>query len=89
MNDENIHLYDTFNETKASIVERSILTVKTKMWRYFTANKTMRYTSMLPDLLYAYNHSVHHGIKLKLALVNSENENRVWHVLVDKDLDLI
>ena len=44
---------------------------------------------MLPDLLYAYNHSVHHGIKLKLALVNSENENRVWHVLVDKDLDLI
>ena len=41
--------------------------LKTKMWAYFTANKTTRYI-VLQDLLYTYNHSVHH----------SENENRAW-----------
>ena len=35
--EENIELYNTYNETKASIVERLIRTLKTKMWRYFTA----------------------------------------------------
>ena len=55
MDDEGIHLYNTFNETKASIVEWLICTFKTKMWRYFTAKKTMNYIDMLPDLVYAYN----------------------------------
>ena len=43
MKDEDIELYNTYNETKASIVERLIHTLKTKMWRYFPAKKTMRY----------------------------------------------
>ena len=41
MKEEDIELYNTYNETKASIVERLIRTVKTKMWRYFIAKKTM------------------------------------------------
>ena len=53
MTEENITLLNTFNETKASIVERLIRTLKAKMWRYFTANKTMRYIDMLPDLMYS------------------------------------
>jgi hypothetical protein len=32
---EDIELYNTYNETKASIVERLIRTLKTKMWRFF------------------------------------------------------
>ena len=59
MQNEDIELYNTYNETKASIVERLIRTLKTKMWRYFTANKTMRYIDILPDLVYSYNFSVH------------------------------
>ena len=51
MKEEDIELYNTYNETKASIVERLIRTLKTKMWRYFTAKKTMRYVDMLPDLV--------------------------------------
>ena len=87
MNDENIHFYNTFNETKASIVERSIRTLKTQVWRYFTANITTRYIDMLPDLVYGYNHSINRCIKIKPALVNHDNENRVWHELYDEDLD--
>ena len=80
---EDIELYNTFNETKASIVERLIRTLKTKMWRYFTAKKTMRYIDVLPDLVYSYNHSVHRSIKTKPAQVTADNEKQVWHTLYD------
>ncbi len=78
---KDIELFNTFNETKASVVERVIRTFKTKMWRYFTAKKTMRYLDMLPDLVYSYNHSKHRSIRTKPALVNSENENKILHTL--------
>ena len=81
-----IELYNTYNETKASIVERVIRTLKTKMWRYFTAKKTMRYIDMLPDLVYSYNHSVHRSIKTEPVKVTIENEKRVWHTLYDHNL---
>jgi transposase InsO family protein len=73
MKEEDIELYNTYNETKTSIVERLIRTLKTKMWRYFTAKKAMRYMDMLPDLVYSYNHSVHRSIKTKPAEVTTEN----------------
>ena len=80
---ENIQLFNTFNETKASVVEIVIRTFKSKMWRYFTARKTLRYVDMLPDLVYSYNFSLHRSIKMKPALVNKENEDKVWHTLYD------
>ena len=85
MKEEDIELYNTYNETKASIVERLIRTLKTRMWRYFTAKKTMRYIDMLPDLIHSYNHSVHRSIKTKPADVTVENEKQVWHTLYDSD----
>ena len=83
MKDEDIELYNTYNETKASIIECLIRTLKTKMWRYFTARKTMRCIDILPDLVYSYNHSVHRSIKTKLANVIVEKEKQVWHTLYD------
>ena len=87
MNEENIHLYNTYNETKASIVERLIRTLKIRMWRYFTAEKTMRYIDELPDIMYFYNHSVHRIIKTEPSLVTSKNEDKVWQMLYDNDVD--
>jgi transposase InsO family protein len=83
MKEEDIELYNTYNETKASIVERLIRTLKTKMWRYFTAKKTMRYIDMLPNLVYSYNHSIHRSIKVRPVDVTTENEKQVWHTLYD------
>ena len=56
-----------------------------KMWRYFTAKKTMRYIDMLPDLVFSYNHmySIHRSIKTKPADVTVENEKQVWHNLYE------
>ena len=87
LKNEDIQLFNTFNETKASIVERVIRTFKSKMWRYFTAKKTMRYLEMLPDLVYSYNHSRHRSIKMKPALVNTENEDDVFHTLYGSFFD--
>ena len=77
MGHKSIPLLNTFNKTKASIVEGWIRTRKTKMWRYFTANITMRYIDMLPDLMYSYNHSMHRNIKEKPIDVTSENEDTI------------
>ena len=67
-------------------MERVIRTFKTKMWRYFTAKKTMRYVDMLPDLVYSYNNSVHRRIKTKPSFVNVKNENQIWHTLYDNNV---
>ena len=83
LKDEDIELYYTYNETKASVVELLIRTLKTRMWRYFTAKKTMRYIDMLPDLVYSYNHTIHRSIKKKPADVTADNEKQVWHTLYD------
>jgi transposase InsO family protein len=80
MKEKDIELYNTYNETKASIVERLIRALKTKMWRYFMARKPC---DMLPDLVYSYNHSVHRSIKTKPVDVTAETETKVWHTLYD------
>ena len=76
-----------FDETKASIVKRVIRTFKTKMWRYFTAKKTMRYLDMFPDLVYSYNYSEHHSIGRPPALFNSKNEEEVFRTSYRNVLD--
>ena len=59
MKAEEIQLYNTYNKTKASVVERVIRTLKTRMWRYFTAKRTRRYIDVLQDLVDSYNQSKH------------------------------
>ena len=55
---KDIYFFTTRNtDTKASIVERFQRTLKARMWRYFTRNKTRRYVDILPDLVYNYNSS--------------------------------
>ena len=64
------------------VVERVIRTFKSKIWRYFTTKKTMRYLEMLHDLVYSYSHSRHRSIKM-----NTENEDDVFHTLYDSLFD--
>jgi transposase InsO family protein len=48
---EGIRFFSTPNETKASIVERFNRTLKGKMWKYFTANNTLKYMDILQKLV--------------------------------------
>ena len=67
MKKEEIHLYNT--------------KVPPRMWRYFTAKKTMRYIEVLQDLVDSYNRSKHRSIQKKPINVTQKNEREVWHTL--------
>ena len=58
----NILLYSTENEEKASVVERFNRTMKRNMWKYFTANNTHTYIDVLQQLVERYNNQHHRSI---------------------------
>ena len=77
-----IEVYSTENEEKSSIVERWIRTMKEKMWKYFTDNKTLTYMNVLPDLVEDYNNTVHSSIKMTpIEASKKKNELTVWRNL--------
>ena len=72
-----ISFFTTYNETKASVVERFNRTLKGKMWKYFTANNTLKYIDVLQKLVRSYNHSRHRSIGTRPSDVNLKNESVV------------
>ena len=51
------------------------------MWKYFTANNTLKYTDIYQKLVKTYNHSRHRSIGMRPVDVNKKMENVVWHNL--------
>ena len=58
----NIQIYSTHNDEKCSVVERWNRTIKTKLWKYFSANNTQKYVDILPALIKQYNDTKHRSI---------------------------
>ncbi|XP_031554465.1 uncharacterized protein LOC116291433 [Actinia tenebrosa] len=81
-----IHFFTTASDTKAAIAERTIQTMKAKLYKYFTHKNTLKYTDVLQQLFDSYNDSYHTSIKTKPSMVTQENEEHIWHILYDKDL---
>ena len=81
LKEQNIGFYHTFNDTKASVVERFNRTLKNKMWKYFTWKNTLKYVDVLPELMNSYNNTYHRSIKTKPSLVSKNNEKEVWYTL--------
>lgn len=81
--DNNIHWFTTENiEIKCSIIERFNRTLKTKMWKYFTAKNTRKWIDVLDKLIKNYNNSYHRSIKMTpLEASKEENENLVYNNL--------
>ena len=73
--------YATASEVKASVIERLNRTLKTRMWKYFTANNMRRYLEVLQDLVGSYNHSYHSSIKMTPMEVTLENTFQVFQNL--------
>lgn len=73
--------FSTASDLKASVVERFNRTLKSRMWRYFTANNTMRYQDVLQDLVKSYNHSYHSSIKMTPMQVTDDNALQVFENL--------
>ena len=73
-----IYFFTTENpETKASIVERFQRSLKSRMWKYFTHHRTLRYLDVFSKLVNTYNHSYHRSIKRAPVSVTDQNEAKV------------
>ena len=59
-----IHWFATENEKKAQVVERFNRTLKSKMYKYFTAKGTKTWINIIDELVYNYNNSYHRSIKM-------------------------
>ena len=62
LKDNDIKLYSTNNDEKCSVIERWNRTIKTQLWRYFSANGTQKYTNILQPLIDKYNSTKHRSI---------------------------
>ena len=80
----NIEWFETYNETKAQIVERFNRTLKDRMYKYFTANNTKRWIDVLPDLIHNYNNSYHRSIKMT-PVQATENPGKAWDNLYNQE----
>jgi len=57
-------LYSTENEEKSCVVERWNRTMKEKMFKYFSANSTIKYLDVLDEMVTNYNKTWHSSIKM-------------------------
>ena len=64
LKENNITRYSTFSEHKSCVVERFNRTLKSLMWKRFTALNTRKWIDMLPTLLNKYNNTKHSTIKM-------------------------
>ena len=53
------------NETKATVAERVIKTIKSKIYGYFTFKQIYRYVDELQNFVDSYNNTYHRTIKMK------------------------
>ena len=81
---EGIHHFSTSGDAKATIAERFNRTLKTRLYRYFTAANTFRYLDAVQPLVAQYNADVHRSIGMAPKDVDASNEAEVWHRLYGK-----
>ena len=80
--ENNIIRYSTYGEHKSSICERFNRTLKTTMWKRFTAENTRNWVDMLDGLLSDYNNRRHSSIKMKPTdAVRKANQSIVFNNL--------
>ena len=69
----NIKLHSTYNEIKSVVAERSIRTLKNKIFKHMTAVSKIVYFHVLDDIVNKYNNTVHRTIKLKTIKVTCDS----------------
>ena len=78
----NIIQYSTCSEIKASLAERFIRTLKSKLYKYFTAKNTLHYIRVLPSVLQGYNDKIHSSHGMAPSKVNKRNQKKSLEYIV-------
>ena len=81
-----INHFVTQNETKASMAERVIRTLKTKIYRWFDHTNGKSYVNALDKIVKAYNSSYHRTIGMKPIEVKKKDVERLWQRVYGKHL---
>lgn len=79
LKEKGVRLFFANQNSKASIAERVIRTIRGRLFRYFQKNRTYRYIDILPDIVENYNSTPHRSLGgLAPNEVTSDNEADVW-----------
>lgn len=85
----NINHYSTYSVKKASIVERLIRTLKSKLFKCFSLNGNYKWIGQtLNNVMNTYNNTVHRTIKYKPVEVNDTIKNSVMRNITNSYLHL-
>ena len=76
-----MRIYKLGGAHKASMAERFIRTLKTRIERYFTENHTLRWVDVLQQLSDAINNSVNRSIGVTPNSVNDKNREKIFQKL--------
>ncbi|KAJ8912336.1 hypothetical protein NQ315_005942 [Exocentrus adspersus] len=77
MKQYNINHYSTYSIKKASMAERVIRTIKSKLYKYFSLNGAYNWLDILPEITDNYNESRHSTTGYKPIDVTKYKENGV------------
>ena len=83
-----IHHYSIKTRTKASMAERAIKTLKSRIEKYMSENKTRKRIDVLPDIVNGYNNTPHRSTGIAPRLVTDEEISEVFKKLYP-DLDIL
>ena len=71
---ENIRHMFAESDVKASVSERVIKTIKSRIYRYFTHTQSYKYVNELQNFAEGYNNTVHRTIDMRPIDVRGDNE---------------
>ena len=72
-----VKAYTLSGKTKATIAERAIRTLKTRLARYFTESGTTKWISVLDQFVNNYNNTIHTSIGMPPNDVSLDNASEV------------
>lgn len=81
MKQYNINHYSTFSHKKAAIVERTIRTVKERLFKHFSLNGTYKWIDILPSIIESYNTRKHSVTKMKPCNVTKRQEKALLNTV--------
>lgn len=81
MKKNNINHYSTYSSKKAAIVERAIRTLKSWLYKEFSARGVYDWLNILTEITHRYNNSKHRTINMKPAKVTTTTKLEAYDYL--------
>uniref|UniRef100_A0A914I9T7 Integrase catalytic domain-containing protein n=1 Tax=Globodera rostochiensis TaxID=31243 RepID=A0A914I9T7_GLORO len=86
--EKGIKKFETNSKKKAAVAERAIRTLKTRLYKYFSAKNTSTWVDVLAKFLAAINNSVCRATGLKPSDIDEQNAREVWKKVYGETINL-